>query len=120
MIANNTPVHMGGLKIQPSDTREVKFLWLILQAINNLNGSLHNVFTSLPAVFIVGTTTGAPTNGLSTWTISTINVIGKNPVFLKNGVVMVSGTDYTFNNATGVFTLASGTFSTSDVYTVLY
>lgn len=120
MIQAGTQVHMNGLKVQPSDTKDIKFLFLILQAIQNLNSSLYNVFTHTPAVYIVGTTAGAPTNGLGAWTISTINVIGKNPVFLKGGIVQVSGTDYTFNNATGVLTLASGTFATGNVWTVLY
>lgn len=34
MIANNTRVHFNGLKVQPSDTREFKILWMILQALN--------------------------------------------------------------------------------------
>lgn len=120
MLTNGLAAYLNGLKVQPSDSKEIKFLYLILQAINELNGSLHNVFTYSPAVFTVGTTTGAPVNGQSTWTISTINVIGKTPVFLKNGVVLVSGTDYTFNNTTGILTLSTGTFATSEVYTVLY
>lgn len=34
-LKNGTPVHFGGLKVQPSDTREFKILWMILQALNN-------------------------------------------------------------------------------------
>lgn len=120
LLGNKTSFGLRGLKPQPGDGKDIKFLFLILQAIENLNGSLYNVFTHLPAVFTVGTTTGAPVNGQSSWTISTINVIGKNPVFLKNGLLLTSGTDYTFNNSTGVFTLATGTFATSEVYTVIY
>lgn len=120
MLTAGTSVSTKNRQSKTTDSREVQYLHAILDAINTLNGSLHNVFTSAPAVFTVGTTNGAPTNATSAWTISTINVIGKTPVFLKGGVLLVSGTDYTFNNSTGIMTLAVGTFATNEVYTVLY
>lgn len=119
-IQPGTQSTLNGMRPTLRSSEESKFLWLVIQEIKNLNGALHRVFTSAPAAFTVGTTTGAPTNGASSWTIAAINVIGKTPVFLLNGVPKVAGTDYNFNNATGIMTLASGTFSTGQVWTVIY
>lgn len=120
MIDNNTPSFYNGKKLTLNSSEECQWLKLVLDAVNRNTTAIYNSFTHTPAVFIVGTTTGAPVNGQSSWTISTINVIGKNPVFLLGGIVKVSGTDYTFNNSTGTFTLASGTFATGNTWTVIY
>jgi hypothetical protein len=119
-IAPGTGVSLNGKKPTLRSSEESQFLYLILKAVQGLNASLYNVFTSLPVAFTVGTTVGAPVNGASTWTISTINVIGKSPVFLLGGIPQVSGVDYTFNNSTGTLTLLSTTFATSDVWTIIY
>jgi hypothetical protein len=120
MIAAGTGTSLNRKKPSKSSSEEIQFLYLIIKAIDSLNSTMHNIYPSAPAAFTVGTTTGAPTNGQSSWTISTINVIGKNPLFLKNGVPQTNGADYTFNDATGVYTLATGTFATSQVWTVIY
>ena len=120
MIQAGTGTSLHGMRPTKSSTEESKFLYLLIQAVERNTAALFNVFPHTPVAYTVGTTAGAPTNGSHTWTITTINVIGKNPVFLKNGVPMVVGTDYTFNNATGTLTLSSGSFSTGQVYTVLY
>jgi len=119
-IQPGTQSTLNGMRPTLRSSEESKFLWLLIQEVKRLNGSLHNVFTSAPAAFTVGTTTGAPTNGASSWTITTINVIGKNPVFLLNGTPKAAGVDYTFNNATGIMTLSTSTFATSQVWTVIY
>lgn len=119
-IQPGTQSSLYGMRPSVRSSEESKFLWLIIQEVKRLNGALHNVFTSAPAAFTVGTTTGAPTNGQSSWTITAINVIGKTPVFLLNGVPKVAGSDYNFNNATGIMTLTSGTFATGQVWTVIY
>lgn len=120
MIQPGTGTTLKSLKPTVSSTEESKFLYLVIQELRQLRGALYTIFPHTPVAYTVGTTTGAPTNGASTWTITTINVIGKNPTFLLNGVPKVLGTDYTFNNGTGVMTLSSGTFATSQVWTVLY
>ena len=120
MIQPGTGTSLKGLKPTVSSTEESKFLYLVVQELQQLRGALYAIFPHTPAAFTVGTTTGAPTNGASTWTITTINVIGKNPTFLLNGVPKVLGVDYSFNSGTGVMTLLSGTFSTGQVWTVLY
>jgi hypothetical protein len=119
MLKNGVIPSQNGRHLTNNSSEECKWLYSILQAINNLNGSINSILTPTPYAFTVGTTAGAPTNGASTWTISTINVIGTNPVFLLNGVPQVAGTNYTFNNATGVLTLSSTTFATAQVWTVL-
>ncbi len=119
-IPGGTKVSLKGKSISTKSSEESQWLYLILNAIYQLSGNINNVFTHTPAAFTVGTTAGAPVNGQSAWTISTINVISKNPVFLKNGIPLTSGTNYTFNNSTGTFTLATGTFATGETYTVLY
>jgi len=119
-IQPGTQSTLNGMRPTLRSSEESKFLWLIIQEIKRLNGALHNVFTSAPAAFTVGTTTGAPISGATSWTITTINVIGKTPVFLLDGTPKVAGVDYTFNNATGIMTLSIGKFGNAQVWTVIY
>lgn len=120
MLDNFTNPHLKGLKVQPSDTKDIKFLFLILQAINNLSGITSRTIPNTS--FIVGTTTGGPVNGQNTWTITTLNLQGTTPLVLKNGTIQVNGTAYSFNNTTQVLTLLPSpatTFTTADVWDII-
>jgi hypothetical protein len=107
MIPNGFKPSPRGRHITNNSSEESKWLALVLGAIEDLNASVHSIAaTSL--VFVVGTTTGAPTNGASTWTVSTVPLSGT-PRLLINGV------DTPISASGQVITLGSGTFATGNI-----
>lgn len=119
MIKNGFRATGNGRMITDNSSEESKWLSLILKAINNLAGVVAGGNSD---DFIVGTTTGGPTNGSNTWTITTLNLQNDNPLILLNGTPLVNGVNYSFVNATQVLTLlpSPGTvFTTGQTYTIV-
>ena len=124
---NNGPIPAGtkssltGMRPTLRSSEESKFLYLIIQELRNLGGVITNsAMGPTVASFTVDDGGNSPVPGDVTWTIGSLNVIGKVPTFTKNGVIQLAGTDYTFNNTLGKLILSSGTFVSADVWTVIY
>lgn len=123
-IAPGTGSSLHGKKPSLRSSEETQFLYLVLKSIQNLSGVIANASALGPATvaFTVDDGTAAPSSAgtADSWTITTLNVVNKNPTFLKNGELLIINTDYDWNPAIAKFGLLTGIFIAGDVYTVVY
>ena len=110
--------HKRGRMLNSNSSEECKFLYEIYNAIENLTVAIYAVNGEAVSSFIVGTTPGAPIAGDTTWQLPVTFVAS--PAFYKNGSMLTYTSDYTFNLLTQIFTLATGTFTNGDTYSILY
>lgn len=107
-----------------TSTEESIYLYLILQAINNMSGNLNRVLGNLITSFVVGVTPDAPNNGDTSWTPTTIDITGVNSsyiTFILNGITLNQGTDYIYDTIAGSITLIlPPSFTTNDIITIQY
>ena len=111
MIKPGANLSLKGLKPNVTSSEESKFLYLILQELQQLRSSSRSqeFYT-----FLVGTTADAPVNGQSSWTPKTISFYNKSVALLIDGVP----TAFTVTGNT--LTLITGTFATSTQVTISY
>ena len=114
-----------GKKLQLPTTASYseRALFYIFNAVSNLTGAVVNgnkTGGKNLGSFVVGTTSGSPVNGSSTWTPITFSVVGLQPYLYINGALLGSA-QYSVSIA-GVITL-TGTptmFNTGDVIMIVY
>lgn len=126
---NNGPIPAGtkssltGMRPTLRSSEESKFLYLIIQELRNLGGVITNsAMGPTVASFTVDDGSAAPSSAgtADSWTITTLNVVNKNPTFLKNGELLIINTDYDWVPSIAKLGLLTGTFITGDIYTVVY
>lgn len=123
---NNGPIPAGtkssltGMRPTLRSSEESKFLYLIIQELRNLGGVITNSAMGPATVVFPVDSTDGPQTGDNTWSIGTVNLANKNPTFLRNGNILLPGIDYTWNATLSKFILPSGTFTSPDVYTIVF
>ncbi len=124
---NNGPIPAGtksslkGMRPTLKSSEESKFLYLVIQELRNLGGVITNSAMGPATVaFTVDNGTDAPISGNTNWIINTVNLANKTPTFLRNGTILLSGTDYNWVPNLYTFVLLSGTFVTTDIYTIVF
>ena len=114
MIQAGSGISQKHRAITTKSSEETIWISQVYYAIQNLAAIMANSTTVF--TYTVGSTEG-PKAGNSTFPLP-INAVtaSNNPVYKNGTTLLVKGTDYNINVATGVFTLLASTFSNGDTY----